>query len=234
MTRGVTPHNYNVRRKPAPELLTPSHFTPSGSTKSKTAATAPQFLIDRSLLPPTSILLHGTSSTYTSPVTIYPPTPILLQGSSSTYASPVTIYNPLPTLPRILASSTQTTPSPISSPVLQPLPHEVLIDLTPSTPTQHLSATVPVIRHYFRSSTVPVIQHHFRSSTIRHYFRLLHLASSTPTHLLHQIFLKAIRVVTLLLNYHVLHASSRDDTLVTPPNVLDVANTVPDVQFVMH
>ncbi|KAK3602279.1 hypothetical protein CHS0354_022020 [Potamilus streckersoni] len=80
MKRGVTPHNYNLRRRPAPELLTPSHFTPSGSTKLKTAATAPPFPIDRSLLPPTSIILHGTSSTYTSPVTIYPPTPIQSHG----------------------------------------------------------------------------------------------------------------------------------------------------------
>ncbi|KAK3585577.1 hypothetical protein CHS0354_036764 [Potamilus streckersoni] len=182
MIRGVTPHNYNLRRRPAPEHLTASHITPSDSAKSKTAATAPPSSIDRSLLTPTSIILHRTSSTYTSPVTIYPPTPILshstsstytspatispttsllLQGTSSTYASPVTIYPPLSTLPMILISSTHITPTPASASVLQPLPQNVLIDLTPSTPT-----SAPVIDPSRDLTSLPVIDRS-RDSTLR-------------------------------------------------------------------
>ncbi|KAK3611282.1 hypothetical protein CHS0354_004931 [Potamilus streckersoni] len=182
MSRGVTPHNYNLRRRPAPVLLTPSHFTPSDSAKSKTAATAPPFSIDRSLLPPTSILLDGTPSTYTSPVTIYPPTPILLHSTSSTYTSPatispttsillqgtfstytslVTIYPPLSTLPTILTSSTHTTPTPASAPVLLPLPQDVLIDLTPSTPTP-----APVIDRSRDLTSLPLIDRSLDSTLL--------------------------------------------------------------------
>ncbi|KAK3610221.1 hypothetical protein CHS0354_038862 [Potamilus streckersoni] len=181
MIRGVTPHNYNLRRRPAPKPLMQSHFTPSDSKKSKTAATAPPSSIDRSLLTSTSIILHGTSSTYTSPVTIYPPTPImshstsstytsratispttsiLLQGASSTYSSPVTIYTPLPTLPTILTSSTYTTLTPASAPVLHPLPQDVLIDLTPSTPTP-----TPVIERSHDLTSLPLIDRS-RDSTL--------------------------------------------------------------------
>ncbi|KAK3584677.1 hypothetical protein CHS0354_021345 [Potamilus streckersoni] len=129
MNKSVTPHDYKLRSRPAPELLTPLHFTPPGFTKSKTAANAPPFAIDRLFLPTTSILLHGISSTYTSPVTIYPP---------------------LPTLPMIQTSSARTTQKPASDPILQPLPDDVLIDLTQYTPTPE-----PVFDHSIDSSLLP-------------------------------------------------------------------------------
>ncbi|KAL3881015.1 hypothetical protein ACJMK2_033215 [Sinanodonta woodiana] len=67
MNKGVTPHNYQLRRRSGPTLLRPSDFTPSTSV-STPKPTAPTDLNDLVTIPTTSLLLETAASTYTSPV----------------------------------------------------------------------------------------------------------------------------------------------------------------------
>ncbi|KAL3854408.1 hypothetical protein ACJMK2_013678 [Sinanodonta woodiana] len=68
MSKGVTPHNYDLRNRIRPTLLRPSDFTPP-SHVSTPRATAPPQLDELSTAPTTSLLLD-TAAIYTPPVTI--------------------------------------------------------------------------------------------------------------------------------------------------------------------
>ncbi|KAK3598967.1 hypothetical protein CHS0354_024639 [Potamilus streckersoni] len=111
MNRGVTTHNYYLRNRLLPKLLTPSDFTPPGSARVKTSATAPPCPSDRSFTPTYSLLLE----------------------TAATYSSPVILYPPLEPLSTVLTSAPRLSSKQISTPVLQSPPHDVLLDLTSST-----------------------------------------------------------------------------------------------------
>ncbi|KAL3854403.1 hypothetical protein ACJMK2_013673 [Sinanodonta woodiana] len=72
MSKGVTPHNYDLRNRIRPALLRPSDFTPPSHVSTPRATTAPPQLDELSTAPTTSLLLD-TAAIYTSPVTIHPP-----------------------------------------------------------------------------------------------------------------------------------------------------------------
>ncbi|KAK3592474.1 hypothetical protein CHS0354_008283 [Potamilus streckersoni] len=73
----------------------------------------------------------------------FTPTTSLLLETAATYSSPVTLYPPLELLSTVLTSAPRVSSKPISTPVLQSLPHDVLLDLTSSTFTPALLAQPP-------------------------------------------------------------------------------------------
>ncbi|KAK3597465.1 hypothetical protein CHS0354_041881 [Potamilus streckersoni] len=124
MNRGVTPHNYYLRNRLLPKLLTPSDFPSPGSARLTTSATAP-LLTPSDFTPPGSARVQPSAS--------FTPTTSLLLETAATYSSPVTLYPPLEPVSTVLTSAPRLSSKPISTPVLQSLPHDVLLDLTSST-----------------------------------------------------------------------------------------------------
>ncbi|KAK3605805.1 hypothetical protein CHS0354_002422 [Potamilus streckersoni] len=135
MNRGVTPHNYYLRNRLLPKLLTPSDFPSPGSARLTTPATAP-LLIPSDFTPPGSARVK-TSASFT-------PTTSLLLETAATYSSPVTLYPPLEAVSTVLTSAPRISSKPISTPVFQSLPHDVLLDLTSSTFTPAPLAQPPI------------------------------------------------------------------------------------------
>ncbi|KAK3598095.1 hypothetical protein CHS0354_006055 [Potamilus streckersoni] len=124
MNRGVTPHNYYLRNRLLPKLLTPSDFPSPGSARLTTSATSP-LLTPSDFTPPGSAIVKPSAS--------FTPTTSLLLETAATYSSPVTLYPPLEPVSTVLTSAPRISSKPISTPMLQSLPHDVLLDLTSST-----------------------------------------------------------------------------------------------------
>ncbi|KAK3592861.1 hypothetical protein CHS0354_028944 [Potamilus streckersoni] len=124
MNRGPTPHNYYLRNRLLPKLLTSSDFPSPGSARLTTSATEP--LLAPSVFTPLGSARVKTSASFT-------PTSSLLLETAATYLSPVILYPPLETLSMVLISAPRISSKPILTSVLQSLPHDVFLDLTSST-----------------------------------------------------------------------------------------------------
>ncbi|KAK3581058.1 hypothetical protein CHS0354_013965 [Potamilus streckersoni] len=124
MNRGTTPHNYYLRNRLLPKLLKSSDFPSPRSARLTTSATAP-------LLTPSDFTPPGSARVKTS--ASFTPTTLLLLETAATYSSPVTLYPPLEPVSTVLTSAPRISSKPISTPVLQSLLHDVLLDLTSST-----------------------------------------------------------------------------------------------------
>ncbi|KAK3603684.1 hypothetical protein CHS0354_023281 [Potamilus streckersoni] len=83
------------------------------------------------LLTPSDFTPPGSARVKTS--ASFTPTTSLLLETAATYSSPVTLYPPLEPVSTVLTSAPRISSKPISTPVLQSLPHDVLLDLTSST-----------------------------------------------------------------------------------------------------
>ncbi|KAK3600795.1 hypothetical protein CHS0354_020472 [Potamilus streckersoni] len=127
--------------------------------ESKTPATAPPCPFDRSFTPTTSLLLE----------------------TAATYSSPVTLYPPLEPLSTVLTSAPRISSKPISTPVLQSLPHYVLLDLTSSTFTP-----VPLAQPPRNSTSLPPA---YSSKFDQYLCRQNVLSYRNVNRLLHELFL---------------------------------------------
>ncbi|KAK3600794.1 hypothetical protein CHS0354_020471 [Potamilus streckersoni] len=133
MNKGATPHNYYLRNRLLPKLLTPSDFPSPGSARLTTSATA-ALLTPSDFTPPGSARVKKQATAPPCPFDrSFTPTTSLLLETTATYSSPVTLYPPLELLSTVLTSAPLISSKPISTAVLQSLPHDVLLDLTSST-----------------------------------------------------------------------------------------------------
>ncbi|KAL3871962.1 hypothetical protein ACJMK2_039934 [Sinanodonta woodiana] len=113
MSKGATPHNYNLRSKIDSELLRPSDFTPPSfvSTPKSTAPPQPNQLC----FTPTTSLLLETAALYTSP--LHPPLSSFqttLTNATSIITTPVIL--PQPCIDSMtIAHSASSLPSPNQS-----------------------------------------------------------------------------------------------------------------------
>ncbi|KAL3868919.1 hypothetical protein ACJMK2_041671 [Sinanodonta woodiana] len=131
MSKGVMPHNYNLRSRFGLELLLQSDFTPPSFISTPKATASPQS--NQLSVTPTTSLLLKTAALYTSPVTLYPP---------------LTTLQTTPTN----ATSIITTPSP--APGILPVPGFDSTTLTYSTSSLHLqnqsTSDFTPIEYYFQ------------------------------------------------------------------------------------
>ncbi|KAK3606304.1 hypothetical protein CHS0354_037982 [Potamilus streckersoni] len=133
MNKGFTPHNYYIRNRLLPKLLTPSDFPSPGSARLKTSTTAP-LLTQLDFTPPVSARVKTPATAQPCPSDrSFMPTTSLLLKTAATYSSPMTLYPPLEPLSTVLTSPPRFSSKLISTPVLLSLPHDVLLDLTSST-----------------------------------------------------------------------------------------------------
>ncbi|KAL3854011.1 hypothetical protein ACJMK2_013295 [Sinanodonta woodiana] len=95
MSKGVTPHNYDLRNRIRSTLLRPSDFTPPSHVSTPRATAPPQ--TDELSTSPTTSLLLDTAAIYTSPVTIHLPL-TTLPTTPITATSIITTPRPAPDL----------------------------------------------------------------------------------------------------------------------------------------